>query len=183
MSETNVHYLLTVRAPGIALNMLRSGAWFTMAGDADIAALEERKLSVVPALAAFRGQVAIFQLPLDHPEEAVVVWLSNTDKPPELRHVLTPTSDQRETFWAYVDHYHLRAATAISAPKMVEAMVAPSAGAQIASIKLNWWLLGAAVMVGMMSYAMLPEIFHNFNWQGRLYDTRSCGPLVMTACK
>ena len=171
MSETNVHYLLAVKAPGIALNMLRSGAWFTMAGDADVAALEERKLSVLPALAAFRGQVAIFQVPLDHPHEAVVVWLSNTDRPPELRQVLTPTGDQRETFWAYVDHYHFRAA-AVSAPPVTDAVVASGGAAQFAPIRFNWWLVGAAVAVGMMTYAVLPEIFHNFNWQGRLYDTR-----------
>lgn len=160
MSDSNLHYLLAVRAPGIALNMLRSGAWFTMAGDADVAALEERKQSALPALAAFRGQVAIFQVPLDHPEEAVVVWLSNTDRPPELRQVLTPTSDQRETFWAYVDHYHFRAA-AVSAAPVMDTVVASGGEAQFAPIRFNWWLIGAVVALGMMSYAMLPQMYHN----------------------
>lgn len=171
MAESNIHYLFVVKAPGIALNMLRAGAWVTMANAADVAEFEDRKASVIAALTPFRGQIAVFQLPLDNPEEAIVVWAHNVDKPPALALALTPTPDQRDIFWAYVDHFQQRMAAHSGSVAEVASGVAPGGHKSERISNLKWWLLGGALCCGLMAYAVFPEIFRHFNWQGRLYHT------------
>jgi hypothetical protein len=168
MTVRNVHYLLAVRAPGIGLNLLRAGAWAIMANDEDLAELEVRKISAVYALSPFRGQVAVFRKPLDNPEEARVEWSHNLDSIPDLSTMITPTNDQRETFWAYVNHAQKRMAVQ---SELSASTVAPGGQQEKSRSGLKWWLLGAAAICSLMVYAVRPELFRDFNWQGRLYHT------------
>jgi hypothetical protein len=171
MIESNVHYVLTVRAPGIGLNLLRTGAWAIMANNEDLAELEAWKTSAVYALGPFQGQVAVFRMPLDNPEEARVEWSHNLDKTPDLSKMITPTSEQRETFWAYVNHVQQRMVDQ-STSSEADSTFAPGGQQQRNwGSGFKWWLLGAAAICGLMTYAVRPEIFREFNWQGRLYYT------------
>ena len=171
MADSNLHYLFVVRAPGIGLNMLRSGAWAIMANDADLAQFDDRKTPATQALAQFRGQIVVFQISLDNPEETRVAWAVNTEKIPDLSLALTPTPEQRDIFWAYVAHYHQRLEAQVAL-----ADVAPGAPAHATTGvslggagSLKWWLIGAAICLGVLAYAVFPEAFHHFNWQGKQY--------------
>jgi hypothetical protein len=167
MNASNVHYLLAVSAPGIGFNLLRTGAWAIMANAEDLAELETRKTSAAYALTPFRGQVAVFRMPLDNPEEARLEWSHNLDKTPDLGTMITPTPEQRETFWAYVEQVQQR----MAAQAAGVTLDAPGGPQEKRAGALKWWLLGAATICGLMIYAVCPELFHEFNWQGRLYET------------
>lgn len=172
MSDSNSHFLLVVKAPGINLTPLRSGGWVIVANNADVEALEAQRAACVYALAAYRGEVAIMRLELDKPEESMIVWSHHMEEVPAVASLMTPTDSQREAFWTYANHryqqYQMLHEPRQAGPAAGEAQE-PAHGKL--SNRTQWWLAGAAIAMSLLAYAVFPEIFQGFNWQGRLYDT------------
>lgn len=178
MSEPNSHYLLVVKAPGINLTPMRSGAWVIVANNAEPEALEPQRAAAAYSLAAYRGEVAIMRLELDKPEESMVIWSHNMNEVPAVASLMTPTDSQREAFWTYADHRYQQW-------QMIHerkpAQPSPEEAQQISraqrATRTQWWLAGAAIAMSLMAYAVFPEIFRGFNWQGRLYATPTLSQL------
>jgi len=186
MSDSADHYVLAVLAPALGLACLRGGFWVIMANKPDMAALEPLKGAAVHCVSPAGGSVAIFRLPGGRPEGARLAWSHNMRDVPEFKTLTAPPADQREAFWAFVHKQVQMAITAqgedeAAAPAGVRGGHAPAkAGAAAPAARkgqpgARWWILGAAAAAGLMAYAMLPELFHNFNWQGRWYETTAGG--------